>query len=49
MGEFELIAAIQAMANGLPANGFEGIGDDCAVLEIGIHLGCLVRGGALPA
>ena len=35
MGEFELIAAIQAMANGLPANGFEGIGDDCAVLEIG--------------
>lgn len=35
MSEFELIAAIQAMANGLPTNGFEGIGDDCAVLEIG--------------
>ena len=35
MGEFELIAAIKGMADGLPANGFEGIGDDCAVLEIG--------------
>lgn len=35
MGEFELIAAIKQLAEGLPANGFEGIGDDCAVLEIG--------------
>ncbi len=35
MGEFELIAAIEGMAKGLPTNGFEGIGDDCAVLEIG--------------
>ena len=35
MGEFELIAAIEGMAKELPTNGFEGIGDDCAVLEIG--------------
>ncbi len=35
MGEFELIKAIKGMAEGLPTNGFEGIGDDCAVLEIG--------------
>lgn len=35
MGEFELIAQIQQLAQGLPTNGFEGIGDDCAVLEIG--------------
>lgn len=34
-GEFELIAAIRKMAMELPANDFEGIGDDCAVLEIG--------------
>lgn len=35
MGEFELIAAIEKLAKALPTNGFEGIGDDCAVLEIG--------------
>ena len=35
MGEFELIAAIRRSCNKLPANGFEGIGDDCAVLPLG--------------
>ena len=35
MGEFELIAAIRRRCNNLPANGFEGIGDDCAVLPLG--------------
>lgn len=35
MGEFELIEAICRMSDRLPKNGFEGIGDDCAVLEIG--------------
>lgn len=35
MGEFELIDSIRQMADRLPANGFEGIGDDCAILEIG--------------
>lgn len=35
MGEFELIAAIRRSCRALPANGFEGIGDDCAVLPVG--------------
>lgn len=35
MGEFELIAAIRRSCGRLPANGFEGIGDDCAVLPVG--------------
>ena len=35
MNEFDLIAAIGRQAEQLPTNGFEGIGDDCAVLEWG--------------
>lgn len=35
MGEFELIEAICRLSSHLPTNGFEGIGDDCAVLPIG--------------
>ena len=35
MGEFELIAAIKQLCTTLPTNDFEGIGDDCAILEIG--------------
>ncbi|MBR5850089.1 MAG: thiamine-phosphate kinase [Alistipes sp.] len=35
MKEFDLIAAIRQMTTTLPANGFEGIGDDCAVLPLG--------------
>ncbi len=35
MGEFELIAAIARSCRTLPDNGFEGIGDDCAVLPVG--------------
>lgn len=35
MNEFELIAAIRRQADTLPNNGFEGIGDDCAILPIG--------------
>lgn len=35
MGEFELIAAIRRRCTALPDNGFEGIGDDCAVLPAG--------------
>ncbi len=34
MHEFELIAAIRRSCCKLPANGFEGIGDDCAVLPL---------------
>lgn len=34
MHEFELIAAIRRSCRKLPANGFEGIGDDCAVLPL---------------
>lgn len=34
MGEFELIAAIRRTCDRLPSNGFEGIGDDCAVLPL---------------
>lgn len=34
MHEFELIAAIRRSCSKLPANGFEGIGDDCAVLPL---------------
>lgn len=34
MHEFELIAAIRRRCCDLPANGFEGIGDDCAVLPL---------------
>lgn len=33
--EFGLIAHLQALCGRLPANGFEGIGDDCAVLPLG--------------
>lgn len=35
MNEFELIKAIRQAADVLPDNGFEGIGDDCAVLALG--------------
>ena len=35
MSEFGLIAQIKEMFSSLPSNGFEGIGDDCAVLDIG--------------
>ncbi len=35
MTEFGLIAAIEQMTKQLPDNGFEGIGDDCALLPIG--------------
>lgn len=35
MNEFDLIAAIQRGAATLPDNGFEGIGDDCAILPLG--------------
>lgn len=35
MNEFDLIAAIRHQTSSLPANGFEGIGDDCAILEWG--------------
>lgn len=35
MNEFELIAAINRYTSHLPDNGFEGIGDDCAVLPLG--------------
>lgn len=35
MNEFDLIRSIRLLADELPANGFEGIGDDCAVLPLG--------------
>jgi len=35
MTEFGFIDSIRALCADLPANGFEGIGDDCAVLPIG--------------
>ncbi len=35
MNEFDLIAAIRRQTSTLPDNGFEGIGDDCAILEWG--------------
>ena len=35
MNEFELIGSIRQLADTLPTNGFEGIGDDCAVLPLG--------------
>lgn len=35
MSEFEFIDRIKALFAPLPTNGFEGIGDDCAVLPIG--------------
>lgn len=35
MTEFGLIAVAKELAKSLPDNGFEGIGDDCAVLDIG--------------
>lgn len=35
MTEFGFIDSLQKLFSGLPANGFEGIGDDCAVLPIG--------------
>lgn len=35
MQEFEFIRHIHRHCEELPANGFEGIGDDCAVLELG--------------
>lgn len=35
MNEFDLIRSIRHLADELPANGFEGIGDDCAVLPLG--------------
>lgn len=35
MNEFELIRTIRQVADKLPANNFEGIGDDCAVLPLG--------------
>ena len=34
-GEFDFIASISEMFRSMPNNGFEGIGDDCAVLPIG--------------
>ena len=34
-GEFDFIADISEMFAKMPKNGFEGIGDDCAVLPIG--------------
>ena len=34
-GEFDFIESIRDMFAALPKNGFEGIGDDCAVLPIG--------------
>ena len=34
-GEFDFIEGIRSMFAKLPRNGFEGIGDDCAVLPIG--------------
>ena len=34
-GEFDFIADIRDMFSKMPKNGFEGIGDDCAVLPIG--------------
>lgn len=37
MTEFGFIERIAARFAALPANGFEGIGDDCAVLPIGNH------------
>ena len=35
MTEFGFIDSIRALCADLPANGFEGIGDDCAVLPAG--------------
>lgn len=35
MTEFGFIEHIRALFAGIPANGFEGIGDDCAVLPVG--------------
>ena len=35
MTEFGFIDSIRALCADLPANGFEGIGDDCAVLPVG--------------
>ena len=34
-GEFDFIESISKMFSSMPNNGFEGIGDDCAVLPIG--------------
>lgn len=34
-GEFDFIASVRDMFAKMPKNGFEGIGDDCAVLPIG--------------
>lgn len=34
-GEFDFIASIRELFAAMPDNGFEGIGDDCAVLPIG--------------
>jgi thiamine-monophosphate kinase len=34
-GEFDFIGSIREMVHSLPENGFEGIGDDCAILPIG--------------
>ena len=34
-GEFDFIESIKEMFRAMPNNGFEGIGDDCAVLPIG--------------
>ena len=34
-GEFDFIESISEMFRSMPNNGFEGIGDDCAVLPIG--------------
>ena len=34
-GEFDFIADIREMFAKMPKNGFEGIGDDCAVLPVG--------------
>lgn len=35
MTEFQFIESIEKLARTLPANGFEGIGDDCAILGTG--------------
>ena len=35
MGEFDFIEQITKMCGSLPKNGYEGIGDDCAVLPMG--------------
>ncbi len=37
MGEFQFIDNIKNLFSSLPTNGFEGIGDDCAVLPISEH------------